>query len=121
MSKSNYAFISALIILSVGLFSAVRSVQAYQITSPDGVLAFGDFVIGPSKVELAVEPGESTSTSLLILNRFGADLNFIVQTEDFATSTKNAGEVDLLNQACIPSSRSSNRKSVRSACAKASK
>lgn len=89
-----------LLILATVIFTAGAILgcpaQAYQIADLSQVPVSGDFVVGPSKVELAVNPGESTTTNLIILNRFGDDLRFTVGAEDIATSTQNAGTVDLL-------------------------
>lgn len=64
---------------------------------PQGALAFrtedlpntevkGDFVVGPGKTELFLDPGESAKREISVTNRLGRDMRFRVEIEDFTGS-----------------------------------
>jgi hypothetical protein len=43
---------------------------------------FNDFVVGPGRFELALEPGQSRTVELVVSNRMGVDKVFSFETED---------------------------------------
>ncbi len=54
-----------------------------------------DFVVGPGKVELEIEPGGTAVTQITVTNRMGSTRNFSLGVEDF-TGSRNPGEVLVL-------------------------
>jgi len=64
----------------------------------------GDFVIGPGKTEVSVQPGESTTRQITVTNRTDSRQAFEVTLEDF-TAAEGSGEViDLLGDQRGPAS-----------------
>jgi len=57
---------------------------------------YNDFVIGPGKIELALNPGESRTVNVTIANRLGAEKIFNVTEEDIIGSRDLAKAVVLL-------------------------
>ena len=62
-------------------------------TLPDSVV-YNDFVVGPGKIEIDLNPGESRTVELTIANRLGTEKTFNVTEEDFVGS-------DNLNQPVV--------------------
>ena len=56
----------------------------------------GDFVVGPGKQEVSLQPGESETVELTIANRLGADKIFTISEEDFQGSSDPTDVVTLL-------------------------
>lgn len=87
-------FLAILIPLSITAFLAVPIVGApIEVVSEETVLAiddlpsnevFGDFVVGPGKVEVLLAPGATTTVYLRVSNRMGDNKLFNVEVEDFA-------------------------------------
>lgn len=59
---------------------------AYQINLVDDTSLSNDFVVGPGKNELSLDPGQEQIKEISILNRSNQDLTFTVRVEDFASS-----------------------------------
>ncbi len=86
--------IALLIPFSITAFLAVPIVGApTPVISEETVLAiddlpsdevFGDFVVGPGKVDVLLAPGATTTVYLRVSNRMGDDKMFNVEVEDFA-------------------------------------
>lgn len=57
---------------------------------------FGDFVVGPGKVELTIEPGESKTVEVMLTNRMGDERQFAIETEDIKGSDDVGQTVVLL-------------------------
>ena len=51
-----------------------------------GPEAYGDFVVGPGKIELVMQPGEERTVDIRVSNRMGEKRAFSVQVEDFGGS-----------------------------------
>jgi hypothetical protein len=68
------------------LLGQVNSASAYQIQSIDNTPVSNDFVLGPGKVDLVLEPGEKSTQQITVTNRLGQDMNFKVGVEDFSGS-----------------------------------
>jgi hypothetical protein len=60
----------------------------------DGV--FGDFVVGPGKVELSINPGESKTVEITVSNRTGKTRIFEIVSEDAKGSTDPSQAMVLL-------------------------
>lgn len=59
---------------------------AYELQTLDNTPIENDFVIGPGKIDLTLEPGEESIQQIVITNRLGEDRNFEVGVEDFSGS-----------------------------------
>lgn len=68
------------------LFLNIGSVFAYHIEDLQGTPVEDDFVLGPGKRELALNPGEKTIETLIITNRTGEERIFTIEIEDFEGS-----------------------------------
>lgn len=60
---------------------------SYRIQALEGDVVYGDFVVGPGKVELEIAPGSSKTVMLSVSNRTGADKLFEILVEDAEGST----------------------------------
>ncbi|MBX9906931.1 hypothetical protein K2X96_03470 [Patescibacteria group bacterium] len=79
----------------MSLTSAVDA--AYRVEKiPGGDEVVGDFVVGPTKVELAIMPGSEKSLELLVTNRMGDRRQFNLEIEDAKGSTDPSQTVVLL-------------------------
>ncbi len=61
-----------------------------------GDKVFGDFVVGPGKVELNVNPGESKTVEITVSNRTGATHTFEISAEDISGSSDPSRALVLL-------------------------
>ena len=68
------------------LFSGIPAVLAYTIEDLSGIGVEKDFVIGPAKKEVWLNPGESTTINLNVTNRLGSEMSFRIGVEDFVGS-----------------------------------
>jgi hypothetical protein len=88
------AFLSGMI--AVGLFIAQAAAAAYPIEQlPYADQVYGDFVVGPTKVEISVEPGIERTVELLVTNRMGERRLFNLEIED-AKGSNNIEETVVL-------------------------
>lgn len=71
-------------------------VFAYQIEEIPETPVMGDFLLGPGKQELWLEPGETTIKEITIANRLGREMSFQVEIEDFTGSRDPAETIVLL-------------------------
>jgi len=87
-------------ILLVGLtfWVGLAVISAYEIQDLTGVEEKGDFVLGPGKTELWLDPGEKTTGQLLITNRLGRTMDFKISIEDFKGSRDPAETTILLGE-----------------------
>jgi hypothetical protein len=65
-------------------------------------LAVGDFVVGPGRAELEVEPGETVTYEISVANRISDDRTFEITVEDMAGSEDASQSVVLLGEATGP-------------------
>jgi len=77
-------------------FLIKNPVFAFQIQSMPNKAAIGDFVMGPGKTEVFVNPGEKVTKEMTVSNRSGKTMDFIVQIEDFTGTDDINGVVSLL-------------------------
>lgn len=68
------------------LLSFWSGVSAYQIQDLINAKVEGDVVLGPTKTELFLDPGETITQEITVTNRTGSALNFKVEIEDFKGS-----------------------------------
>jgi hypothetical protein len=71
------------IILATG---ATLNVFAYQIQDLPNTEIKGDIVVGPTKVELFLNPGDKATKEITVTNRTGKTVSFSVGIEDFTGS-----------------------------------
>ena len=69
---------------------------AYTIQDLPALESKNDFILGPGKTELFLEPGESADRELYITNRLGQDMSFKIEVEDFAGSRDISETIILL-------------------------
>lgn len=87
---------------ALGIFFALFfispvAVSAYTTTMIGNVDSTKhDFIVGPGKVEVTVNPGGQQTVNLMVTNRTGADQFFELGTEDFMGSTTTKQTVVLL-------------------------
>ena len=72
--------------------------SAYEIQDLENVAVSNDFVLGPGKIELFMDPGDEATRELLITNRLGKTMDFNVEIEDFRGSRDINENVVLLGQ-----------------------
>lgn len=68
------------------LFVPTHTNAAYEIEKLPEDTVVGDFVVGPGKVELSVQPGETKTVELLVTNRMGTARTFNLAIEDVTGS-----------------------------------
>lgn len=68
----------------------------YRMESLPSMDAFGDFVVGPGKIELTLNPGESKTVEVMLSNRMGEDKVFDIVVEDMKGSEDPEQTVVLL-------------------------
>lgn len=81
-----------LALFAVSIFLLVPFVvRAAQYEDLANTPVAGDYVIGPGKSELLLDPGQSAVRNLVVTNRYGKDMGFKIEIEDFKGS-KVVGE-----------------------------
>lgn len=75
---------------------------AYQINLVDGTSLSNDFVVGPGKNELSLDPGQNQIREISILNRSNQDLTFTVRVEDFTSSDPNQATIKFTGDQANP-------------------
>lgn len=76
--------------------------MAYQIQDLPGTEVKGDVVLGPTKVEFFLNPGEKATRELIITNRTGRAITFALGMEDFKGSRDTNDSVVFLGEAKGP-------------------
>lgn len=73
----------------IGLFllsSGAQTALAFQLEVIPDTPVMKDFVLGPGKEDLFLEPGERVTKEITVVNRLGEDMDFKVELEDFSGS-----------------------------------
>ena len=70
--------------------------QAAQIENLPTTPVTSDYVIGPGKHELWLDPGKSEIRNLMVTNRYGRDMEFKIELEDFKGSRVPGENIILL-------------------------
>lgn len=92
LEKTIYTLVITLVALAALPF--VAHAITFEDLGSDEVV--GDFVVGPGKIELELEPGESQTVNLLVSNRMGDDRIFKLGVEDVRGSNDPETTVVLL-------------------------
>jgi hypothetical protein len=79
-----------------------QGVFAYQIQDLLEVEVKGDIVLGPTKVELFLNPGEKATREIMITNRTGNTVSFSLDIEDFMGSQDVNQPVVFLGEGTSP-------------------
>ncbi len=96
MNLNRYSKIIVAIGLIVSVCVPAFVSAAYKVDSIDVANAlYQDFVVGPGKVELEINPGESKTTAITVSNRTGGKRTFNLEVEDF-TGSRNPSEAVVL-------------------------
>ena len=79
---------NSLIILFSFLFALffANSVFAYRLDNFSNIEKTGDYLVGPVKTEISLEPGQNKDVEISVLNRSGKKLDFSISLEDFSAS-----------------------------------
>lgn len=88
--------LSLLVLACVGIMPRTTFAQMYPLENLPSLDAFGDFVVGPGKQELEINPGESKTIEITVANRMGMDKEFSITVEDMKGSEDPEQTVVLL-------------------------
>lgn len=69
---------------------------AVKIESLQGIGVNNDFVVGPGKDELLLNPGQTVTRDITVVNRYGKERDFKLELEDFQGSTDPNNSVQLM-------------------------
>jgi len=86
MRKIFFFTVLGTIVLGVIFSMGAKNVFAYEIETLPGTAVEGDIVLGPGKIEVWLEPGEKTTSTIYFTNRTGRTIDFLVNIEDFKGS-----------------------------------
>lgn len=93
----------ALLILSLFIaLSITAPAQAYELQTIEDTPVNNDFILGPGKTDLVLDPGEKTTKQISITNRLGKEQKFKVEIEDFSGSYDTEQTVKLFGEAKGP-------------------
>jgi hypothetical protein len=76
----------ALIFGGAYLLLGINGAYAYQIENLANTPAANDYVVGPGKTELQLDPGTEAIKGITVTNRYGKDMSFKLEIEDFKGS-----------------------------------
>ena len=79
-------------------FVCTPNVFGYTVENIPSVDVRSDFVVGPGKFELEINPGESKTVEIIVTNRMGDTRTFNITTEDFRGSQNTQDTVVLLGE-----------------------
>lgn len=83
-------------LVSTILFGFAVTVSAYQIQNLPDTKVEGDIILGPTKTEFFLNPGEIATKEIMVTNRTGQTLRFQIEIEDFIGSRDPGQSVVLL-------------------------
>ncbi len=86
------------LIFSLLLLLPNSSVLASKVEQLDRTPIAGDYVIGPGKNEVRLNPGEQVTKILTVTNRYGKEMDFKIEIEDFTGSNNPQEPLILLGQ-----------------------
>lgn len=78
------------------LFGSILPAQAIKIENLQNINFVNDFVVGPGKQELLLDPGQSVVKTITITNRFNNPRKFKLELEDFKGSNEEGNPAQLL-------------------------
>lgn len=78
------------------LLAFASDVSAYSIDILPNPTDTNQFVVGPGKTQLFLDPGQSETITVLVSNLTGDERTFIIETEDFGASANPNEAIKLL-------------------------
>ena len=81
-----------------GICAVPWYVYAYQVETLPNTPLERDFVVGPGKIEVIINPGEKKTVNITVTNRMGDERIFDLNTEDFTGSRDTQKTVVLLGE-----------------------
>jgi hypothetical protein len=91
-------FLLILLAVLIGVFGLGLVAKAYQIQDLPGTNVEGDIVLGPTKIELFLGPGDKGTREIMVTNRTGRTINFKIGIEDFKGSRDTAQSIILMGK-----------------------
>ena len=85
-----------ILLIVVSFIICPVGVRAAQIENLSNTPIAGDYVIGPGKNELWMDPGKTEVRNLTVTNRYGKDMQFKIEIEDFKGSKVPGENIVLL-------------------------
>lgn len=73
-----------------------QTVQWYKTEQIIGRTDFGDFVVGPGRAEITVEPGQTVTRELLVTNRVSEERTFKLEIVDVAGTSDGSAALQLI-------------------------
>ncbi len=95
--KKRICFIGLALLLAFGFLPSAAKAYRVEDMKMSGE-APGDFVLGPGKSEMLMNPGETATKQLYISNRLGEKMKFKIEIEDFTGSSDPEKTVVLLGE-----------------------
>jgi hypothetical protein len=92
-SLTEFSICLAMVIAALTLYLPV---VAYDTQLIENTPITGDVLLGPAKVEINLDPGESKTFELSVLNKTGHEQSFHIDIEDFEGSADSKQVVELL-------------------------
>lgn len=92
---SNLFFVGLTVVVCVVFPVSVHAQYRTERVDVNNAL-YKDFVVGPGKIELEINPGESKTATIKVTNRTGSTRNFRLEVEDFTGSRDPSASVVLL-------------------------
>ncbi len=83
-------------LVAVGVIGVHKAQATVTLESLPDNKSYNDFVVGPGKTELELDPGETRTVNLSVANRLGTDKTFALKVEDFTGSDDPAQAIVLL-------------------------
>jgi len=89
-----------IIVILLSNFCFFSKTKAFSVESLQNPRIDGDFVVGPGKHEIRINPGETSVKSITVTNRYDTERIFSIEIEDFTSPNKgdNSGQVHLLGE-----------------------
>jgi len=75
--------------------SPVESENWYRLERISGNIEVGDFVVGPGRTEIFINPGETVVKEISVTNRITDDREFLLEVEDIAGTADGSKSVTL--------------------------
>lgn len=95
MNKSNTAK-KIVVALLVSFLFLGSNANAYSLDQPKDIPILKDYVVGPGRTEIRLDAGQTSIKSITVLNRFGKEMRFNIEIEDFTSPDDMSGSVKLL-------------------------
>lgn len=89
-------------VLVAALCGGTSQALAYELQYLDNTPVEDDFVLGPGKTDLVLDPGQRTTQQIAVTNRTGSDKTFKLEVEDFSGSYEADQTVVLFGDAKGP-------------------